>query len=65
MSATRRAMRLSHAAALRVCRTAPINGAAARHRSLAQRRGVWQPTVASKSRRRKARELPVLEAPRA
>lgn len=52
VSASRHGIQMAHAAALRVCRKAPINGAAARHqRLIGQQSGrVWQATVASKSR---------------
>lgn len=51
--ASQRGIKLAHMAALRVCRKAPINGAAARHQQLIgqmPKGRVWQPTVASKCR---------------
>eukprot|EP00438_Fugacium_kawagutii_P029978 Skav217705 [mRNA] locus=scaffold2294:123690:127711:- [translate_table: standard] len=54
---TRRAMELADLAALKVCRKAPVNGAAARHQTLTGqvrngRVSCAMPTVASKSRNR-------------
>lgn len=53
VGASQRGIKLAHMAALRVCRKAPINGAAARHQQLIgqmPKGRVWQPTVASKCR---------------